>query len=154
MSDPSLSLIRSRTVRRPISALRWETREKMLVGGDRKPLPQAQSQRRAGLLTRPARRLTVKRVRLTERQGWGQELSAASATISGTPETISSSTSFSVVSTIARSMSLGSFRYWSLPMQAFANSITFAFPSGELRSRDAPSDGGSFVCASATMQSQ
>jgi hypothetical protein len=32
-----LSLIRSRTVRRPISALRWETREKMLVGGDRKP---------------------------------------------------------------------------------------------------------------------
>jgi hypothetical protein len=34
-----LSLIRSRTVRRPISALRWGTWAKTLVGGARKLIP-------------------------------------------------------------------------------------------------------------------
>jgi hypothetical protein len=39
MSEASLSLIRSRTVRRPISALRSGTWAKMLVGAARKLVP-------------------------------------------------------------------------------------------------------------------
>src|SRR5258708_5042640 len=57
MSEASLSLIRSRTVRRPISALRCGTWAKTLIGGARKLIPPF-APRHAGLVTRPAWRLT------------------------------------------------------------------------------------------------
>src|ERR1700733_10249804 len=56
MSEASLSLIRSRTVRRPISALRCGTWAKTLIGGARKLIPPNCS-RPARLVTRPARGL-------------------------------------------------------------------------------------------------
>src|ERR1700722_9963699 len=65
MSEASLSLILSRTVRRPISALRCGTWAKTLIGGARKLIPPI-APRPAGLVTRPARWLVCCQARAGE----------------------------------------------------------------------------------------